>query len=406
MEKVTLGKVRRTESGVFVRSDTNIGLLAHSPFTGLNYAVHASARRAVLKWLERKSVDAPEEIYKYTLGSGWAVDKDSARHSGPHLLPKASAFSFLPVPDSPILVNWFLTGHCPLACTYCYAEDLMRRDELEPTPDDIAIRAKAILDLRPLVVVLTGGDPLFSPYLSQAVHLLYGKVGIVLDTSGFTFTRSHLSLFKDFGVSVRISFDSERPAVNQRQRPLYPKYPQLAKKGISTTEAAVKALCQCLDADVSVTVQTVATKKTANDLVALGDKLYRLGVRSWRIFKVAPSEARLDGFLKLVGTHMDSGKRVFGKQAQGPYDFAFNAVRVAAHNNWDRKIAIQIAGDEARNAVILVSPDGRFYTESNVSLGKVLIDEKRPTAPSLKALRSKVNMQAHMQRYLNLSASD
>jgi MoaA/NifB/PqqE/SkfB family radical SAM enzyme len=396
-------KAKKTKSGVFIRRDTNIGLLAHSPFTGLNYAVHSSCEKPVLRWLERRGSEAPGDDFKYSLGAGWAIDKEKARHFGPHLLPSPSAFSFLQVPDSPILINWFLTGRCPLACTYCYAEDLMRKDELEPTPEDIGEHAKSILELNPLVVVLTGGDPLFSPYLSQAIHLLYGKVGIVLDTSGFTFTGNHLSLFREYGVSVRISFDSERPAVNQRQRPLYFKYPQLAKKGISTAEAAVKAMCQCLDAGVSVTVQTVATKKTANDLVALGDKLYRLGVRSWRIFKVAPSEARLDGYLKLVGTHTDSGKRIIGKQALGPYDFAFNAVRVAAENNWDQKMAIQIAGGEVRNAVILVSPDGKFYTESNVSLGKVLLDERRPTSPSIKAVRAKVNMQAHMDRYLNLT---
>lgn len=396
-------KAKKTKSGVFIRRDTNIGLLAHSPFTGLNYAVHSSSERPVLRWLEGKSSEAPGNDFKFSLGAGWAIDKENARHFGPHLLPSPSSFSFLQVPDSPIVINWFLTGRCPLACTYCYAEDLMRRDELEPNADGIGQHAKSILELKPLVVVLTGGDPLFSPHLSQAIHHLYGKVGIVLDTSGFTITRSHVALFREYGVSVRISFDSERPSVNQRQRPLYFMYPQLAKKGISTTEAAVKALCQCLDGGVSVTVQTVATKKTANDLVALGDKLYRLGVRSWRIFKVAPSEARLDGYLKLVGSHTDSGKRIVGKQAHGPYDFAFNAVRVAAENNWDRKMAIQIAGEEAANAVILVSPDGRFYTESNVSLGKVLLDERRPTSPSMKAVRSKVNMQAHMERYLNLT---
>ena len=47
-----------------------------------------------------------------------------------------------------------------------------------------------------------------------------------------------------------------------------------------------------------MTVQTVATKKNANDLVTLGDKLYRLGVRSWRIFKVAPSKASYDGYIE------------------------------------------------------------------------------------------------------------
>jgi MoaA/NifB/PqqE/SkfB family radical SAM enzyme len=406
MAIVDTQKTRKTKSGIFVKGDANIGLLVHSPFTGLNYAVHSSYQRLVLKWLDQRTTQAPSDAFKYSLGAGWAIDKSEAKHISPQLLPSPSEFSFLQAPESPILINWFLTGRCPLACVYCYAEDLMRREEIEPTLQGIEQHAEAILELNPLVVVLTGGDPLFSPHLSAAIRLLYGKVGIVLDTSGFTLTSNHVSLFRKYGVSVRISFDSERPAVNQRQRPFYREYPQLARKGVTSTEAAVEALCKCLDAGISVTVQTVATKKTANDLVALGDKLYRLGVVSWRIFKVVDSEARHDGYLKLVGTHTDEGKKIIGKQAQGPYKFSFDAVRTAAVNNWNQAVAIQIDHGEVPNAVILVGPDGTFYTESNLKLGKILLDQQRPKAPSIKALKTRINMQAHAERYLNLTAND
>jgi MoaA/NifB/PqqE/SkfB family radical SAM enzyme len=406
MAIVATHKTRRTKSGLFVKPDRNIGLLVHSPFTGLNYAVHQSYQDSTLRWLEKRTGQAPSDAFRFTLGAGWAIDKSEARHTPQHLLPTASDFSVLQGSDTPILINWFLTGRCPLACVYCYAEDLMRREELEPALPDIEQYAETILELNPLVVVLTGGDPLFSPHLSKAIKLLSGKVGVVLDTSGFTLTSGHVKLFKDYGVSVRISFDSERPAVNQRQRPFYREYPQLARKGVTTTEAAVDALCKCLEANVSVTVQTVATKKTANDLVALGDKLYRLGVVSWRIFKVVDSEARHTGYLKLVGTHTDTGKKIIGKQANGPYDFSFDSVRTAAANNWNHSIAIQIDRGEVPNAVILVGPDGTFYTESNLKLGKILLDQRRPKAPSMKALKAKINMLAHAERYLNLTGND
>jgi MoaA/NifB/PqqE/SkfB family radical SAM enzyme len=401
-------QVSKTKSGIFVRRDTSIGLLAHSPFTGLTYAVHPSDEERVLKWLKGSGVESPSDSYKYSLGVGWAISKEEARHIGPHLLPTPSSFDILQAPDSPILINWFLTGRCPLACTYCYAEDLMRNEELEPNSSTIEKSAESILRLNPLVVVLTGGDPLFSPYLAQAIKLLYGKVGIVIDTSAYTFTHKHLELFKKYDITVRISFDSERPKVNQAQRPLYSGYPQLLKKGRPTAEVAINALCQCLDEGISVTVQTVATKKTANDLVALGDKLYRLGVRSWRIFKVAPSNARYENYKKLVGSYTDSGKKITGKQAYGPYSFAFSSVRTAAETNWEQKMAVQIAGSEAANAVILVGPDGKFYTESNVTetnmlRGKILLDDNNPKSPSLSAVKSKVDMQGHIERYLNLT---
>ena len=206
----------------------------------------------------------------------------------------------------------------PLACKYCYAEDLMRDEALEPKSVDIERIVESILSLNPLVVVVTGGDPLFSGHLAEAMQLLSGKVGIVIDTSGYTFTPKHIELFKQHHVSVRISLDSERPKINQAQRPIHRKYPKLAKQGIPTAVAALNTLCQCLEAGLCVTVQTVATKKNANDLVTLGDKLYRLGVRSWRIFKVAPSKEAMKVIRSWLGRLRTAGKKSLVRRREDP----------------------------------------------------------------------------------------
>jgi sulfatase maturation enzyme AslB (radical SAM superfamily) len=191
---ISKSKVRKTKSGVFVRHDEGCGLLAHSPFTGLTYGVSSSETARVATWLDRKIEEAPSDLYRLSLGAGWAIPLDQSQHPIPHLLPDQSAWPTLPTPQNPIVINWFITGRCPLECTYCYAEDLMRNEEAEPGRVEIRQRAEAILKLQPLVVVLTGGDPLFSPYLSEAITILSGRVGIVLDTSGYTLTPRHVQL--------------------------------------------------------------------------------------------------------------------------------------------------------------------------------------------------------------------
>src|SRR5919206_2385663 len=228
------GKTLVTRSGLFIRSDPGFGLLVYSPFTGLTYAVHPADVTAVSRWLDTSDTEPLGDNYRFSLGAGWAIPKEEARHPIPHLLPNLESWRLLPMPHSPILINWFLTGRCPLACVYCYAEDLMRNDALEPKRIDIARIAKSILSLNPLVVVLTGGDPLFSPFIEDAVELLSGRVGIVVDTSAYTFSAKHLELFRRHNVNVRISFDSERPKVNQAQRPIYSGYPNLARNGLPT----------------------------------------------------------------------------------------------------------------------------------------------------------------------------
>lgn len=401
LDKNSLTRV--TSSGVVVRNDSGLGgLLCFARHSGLVYAVAGYQADQVLKWLDKRQAEPPAPIYHSTLGIGWSTARTKPSYPIPHLLPDKSSWQVVSSPHRPIVINWFITGRCPLACTYCYAEDLMRREELEPTARLIKEVAEKIMDLGPVAVVLTGGDPLFSPHLAIAIRSLSGRVGLVLDTNGYLLRDDHLRLFADYGVNVRISIDSQVPRVHEAQRPVSDRYPACLKRGHTLT-AAIDALCRCLDAGLNVGVQTVATKKTANDLLRLGDILFRLGVHSWRIFKVAPSQGNMKGYRRLVGTHSDDGRPYKGKRAKGPYEHAFSEVLESRLTQWKGQMAIQVTFDETSNSVILVTPDGRFVTESNTGKGKVLLDQARPRQPRLSAIRSIVDMAGHTARYLNLT---
>ena len=180
----------RTCSGVFLRMDEGFGLLAHSPYTGLTYAIDPLDADGISQWLNNNSSEPPADHYKYSLGAGWAVPLEKSRQHVPQLLPDRGAWPMLPTPHQPILINWLITGRCPFACRYCYAEDLMRNEALEPKSVDIERIVESILSLNPLVVVVTGGDPLFSGHLAEAIHLLSGRWAL---SSIPAATRSHQS---------------------------------------------------------------------------------------------------------------------------------------------------------------------------------------------------------------------
>lgn len=402
---MTAHRVRKTRSGLFVRDDPQLGLLTYSPFTSLIYAVAPSAQSSITTWLDHPRSHKPSLEYVTRLGPGWAIPQGEAEHLIPQLLPNRDAWTSVGTPSRPLVINWFITGLCPLGCRYCYAEDLMRNKDREPDRKRIHAIADAILSFTPLVVVLTGGDPLFSPHLAYAIELLSDHVGLIVDTSAYTFTAEHLRMFKKHRIAVRISIDSERPDVNQYQRPPYHGYPRFVQSKESTLTFALRALCQCLDAGLSVGVQTVATQRTANDLPALGDKLFRLGVRSWRVLKVAPSASRYDGYAELVGLRPSKRtSRPAKASSHGPYEFIFRELLRRHRTSWAQGMGIQVTFNETPNAVILVGPDGTFYTESNISLGKVVLDARLPFRPSMAALSSAVNMQGHVARYLNLTS--
>ncbi len=391
-----------TRTGIFIRYDVGEALFAFSPFTGLVYAVPENNAKDIVEWLEGVGeCPKPQDKYKSSLGVGWHVPLDSAVYDLHRLLPDIASWRTAPVANRPIVINWLITGNCPFACRYCYAEDLMRGKVEEPSSVDIKNIANNIISYNPLVVVLTGGEPLVSSYLSDAISALAGKIGIIVDTSGFLLTDEHIKLFKQNRVIVRISLDSERPKVNESQRIL-----QQHINNISTTQYAVSAITRSIDAGLTVIVQSVATKKTSNDLPSFGDKLFRLGVTSWRVLKVAPSSTNLAQYKLLVGAQTDKGKPIKGKMAHGPYEYIFDELLKCASTRWKSKLALQLSYNVSANEVLLVAPNGEFYTESTTSHEKIVISSKNPCSPDIESIRRLVDIRAHTARYLGQPLPD
>ncbi|MFC1991482.1 radical SAM protein [Chloroflexota bacterium] len=349
----------------------------------------------VLSWLNRQTSKPPYPIYSNTLGIGWAIADEEAEYPVPHLLPRASDWPILPPAYMPILVNWLLTGKCPLKCVYCYAQDVMQGNYLEPDGELIKRIAENILKVDPLVVVLTGGDPLTSPHLEEAIKLLHHKVGIIVDTSAYSLTSKHISMFKKYEVFVRISLDSEIPRINNDLRRVLRRPQSNGEQPITSAEAALNAIIACVDNGIKVAVQTVATRKNRSDFEALGNTLCKLGVSGWRILMVAPSANNRQIYHRLSGDET-SQKRFFGHIVE--------QLMLRQENLWHYCMSVQVSSSQFPNAVILVAPDGTFLTESNLERqdsGKIIIDDDYPKTPRLENIRNHVDMFAHTARYLN-----
>lgn len=384
-----MDKSHLTKSGIIVRKDESVGYLLYSPYTGLFFAAKDTADHVLVPWLEGTTDKQPPQEYVKALGPGWQISELEAEYPAQHLLPTSYDWSIV-APKSPILINWFLTGMCCLDCIYCYAQDLMNQKCQEPSADDIIRISDAIISCNPLAVVLTGGDPLMSPHLSAAVEALHSKCGIIIDTSGYGLTDEQLNVFSKMNVFVRISLDSEIPRLNEKLRPIRGK--KTSGNLVSSTEAALDAINRCLDKGIKVGVQTVVTKYNRSDLETLGDKLYRLGISNWRIMLVAPSKERLLEYGALKGDE---------KGVKRYFNHIVKELRQKHKNWWHQGMAIQLTHNKTPNAVVLVAPDGTFYTESNVRPGKDILFEANGLETC--GIFNKVNIHAHAERYLNLN---
>jgi len=376
--------VHQTKSGIFVRLDDGVGMLAYSPYTGLMFVVHSRDIENCLAWMDG-SGNAPGDNIGLALGYGWDKSVTQGVYPVPHYLSDLGSWDAFPWPSKfPILVNWFLTGHCPLSCQYCDAEDIMSATQ-EPRPQDITRIASQLLRYNPIAVVLTGGEPLTSPYLEDSVKLLHCRAGVMVDTNGVLLDRRIVKLFKKYDVVVRISIDSPIPRVNDQLRRFRAGQNREieACRDQSSLKAAVNAMSLCLDEHVPLTIQTVASKKNWNDLFALGDRLYRLGVRSWRVHIVSVSK-----------NHPNRKSLVVPVQSRVEMIPKLSNMR----NRWVG-MDLQILDDVSRNSVVIISPDGRYVTESATGKGKIDIDPQHPYQPDPDRVFSNVSADSHAKRY-------
>jgi hypothetical protein len=111
-----------------------------------------------------------------------------------------------------------------------------------------------------------------------------------------------------------------------------------------------------------------------------------MGIRSWRILIIAPSQTNSARYETLRGTR--SGQDRFDRYIR-------KQIRMK------QGMAVQITHNKAPNSVVLVAPDGTFLTEATIDPKKITLDEKFPKQPRLKNIFDKVNREMHAERYLS-----
>lgn len=364
------------------------GLVVYSSHSGLFFAVHQRWADHVAGWLSGRDVDIPSEIRRI-LASAQGSPSRSLAIASESLLPAVESWENQPQPSGPFVVNWLISGSCSLRCGYCYAQDLMHENVSELNASGVRHTAEVILGYRPVVVVLTGGDPLVSQHFESAVEALSGRCAVVLDTNGVHLNASRIALAKEHGMMVRISMDGESIGLSRRLRP--------TASGAESATAALDAICGCLEAGVPVTVQSVATKANLPNLHRFGDKLHKMGVHAWRILRVVNSRDRSSGYYQAIGGPSAKARDEFDDN----WKHFVHGILPARRRTWSDRMAALPTGGTERNSVVLVAPDGRFYTESATRNEKQLLDPESPKMPSPEAIYRSVDLAGHARRYLH-----
>lgn len=168
-----------------------------------------------------------------------------------------------------------ITGKCNAHCKFCYAKD-SRHHELS-----FDLIKKVIMEFKEIggqIVAITGGEPTIHPQLYDIIkeirknRLLLAGIG----TNGYFFPEKLIKLINEgpLADSIAVSLDSLDENFQDTMRGL--KFiGRRAKRTITN-------LCK---SGIPVTVNTLITKKLAQEYEKFGDTLSELGVKRWRIIQ-------------------------------------------------------------------------------------------------------------------------
>ena len=288
----------------------------------------------------------------------------------------------LPLAERPLIINWMLTRECNYKCTYCYAQDMMHMSNDVTNKEQIETIIDNIKSYLPIAVVVTGGEPTLNQYFYHTIRELSKFTSVIVDTNATSIQKSHIDLFKDNNVHVRISIDSNKPINNAKTRKSIRKYSSPVD-----FDNIWNNLTLLKEFSINTTINTVATTHNYDYIISLRDSLKKFGIEKMRI-RLAEKSKTIANYNELRGDDRRVNR------------FITHTLKSAPECE---SVPIYLSMNRQRNSIILVSPSGEFYTESYfIDRGKILIDPESPQRPSMDAIRKRVDMHAHSARYLSL----
>lgn len=214
--------------------------------------------------------------------------------------------------DRPFIVIWEVTRACSLACRHCRAEANSRRHPLELNTAESFNLIEQVARCRPVLFVMTGGDPIRRPDLLDLVrHATACGLRVSLSPSATPeFARTDLATLRAAGVErISLSLDGASRATHDRFR------------GVpGTWDWTMEAIGNAALAGMPVQINTTFTRQNLcefDDFVALLEDLRPV---LWSVFQLVPTgRGRADDLLTA-----EEMERLFERLARlsldAPYD--------------------------------------------------------------------------------------
>jgi AdoMet-dependent heme synthase len=265
---------------------------------------------------------------------------------------------------NPVTVAWEVTRACALACRHCRAEAIPRRDPRELTTAEACGVVDQVVELGPMILVITGGDPLMRPDLFDIAKYASARgLRVALSPSATALLRPDaLERARDAGVQmIHLSIDGATARTHD------------AFRGVDGSfDRTLSALVAARDLGMPVQIGTTVTRTTVDELEAVAALAADHGATMWSLFFVVPTGRAIPEFM----LNADETEQVLEWLAELSESAPFQVRTTAAQHyrrvmiqhlqrkQGDRRSDVQVAGAGYAFA------SGRVQAQAGVNDGK------------------------------------
>lgn len=185
---------------------------------------------------------------------------------------------------APFIAIWEVTRACDLRCVHCRAEAIPNRDPEELTREQgfkLIEELRAFSETAPPLFVITGGDPLKSPYVYDYIKKA-DEVGLrvaVTPSATGLLTREAIHKMKENGLTrMAISLDGSTAEIhdNFRRQP-------------GSYDHTIRAIKDALAEGITVQINTTISRWNVNDIDNLCELMQKFGLTLWAAFFLVPT---------------------------------------------------------------------------------------------------------------------
>lgn len=183
--------------------------------------------------------------------------------------------------ERPFILFWEITRACALACQHCRAIAQPKAHPQELTAEEALALVDKIAELRPPMLVLTGGDPMMRTDLMTIIrHATERGLRVALSPAATPrLLNTDFRQLKEAGVvSMSLSLDGATRETHDRFR------------GVSHTfERTLKIAKAVMEAGIQLQVNTTLAKSTLPELDAFIELMKHIQPDVWSVFVLVPT---------------------------------------------------------------------------------------------------------------------